>query len=60
MTNNKVSIYMCFFFFAQQRSIERWHVGVLRDTAFQEIRPPGVGFETGDFVQEKFRGEATV
>ena len=30
-------------------------VGVSRDTVFQKIRP-GAGFETGDFVKEKFGG----
>ena len=33
-------------------------VGASRDTVFQEIRP-GVGFETGDFAEEKLGG-ATV
>ena len=28
-------------------------VGVSRDTVFQEIRLPGAGFETADFVKEK-------
>ena len=34
-------------------------VGVSRDTPFQETRP-GVGFETGDFVEEKLGGATVV
>ena len=34
-------------------------VGVARGTVFEEIRP-GTGFKTGDFVQEKLGGGATV
>ena len=33
--------------------------GVSRDTVFQDIRP-GVGFKTGDFVEEKLGGGGTV
>ena len=29
---------------------------VVRGSAFQQIRPPGAGFETGDFVKEKLVG----
>ena len=34
-------------------------VGVARGTVFQKIRP-GAGFKTGDFVEEKKLGAATV
>ena len=35
------------------------HVGVARDTVFQEIRP-GAGFKTRDFVEEDLVEGATV
>ena len=47
---NKVSI--CFLV-CKGLSID--DVGVSRDTILKEIRP-GAGFETGDFVKEKFGG----
>ena len=42
-----------------QRSNDIRRRGVERHTVFQEVRP-GLGFETGDFVEEKGVGGATV
>ena len=48
-------------FSCAQRPIGRWRRGFEgHRTVFQEIRPGGAGFETGDFVKRKVGGATTV
>ena len=50
-TKRYLSVYI---FTCKDRSND--DVGVSRDAVFQEVRPGEVGFETGDFVEEKLGG----
>ena len=50
-----------FIFFLVFNGLSNNHVWMARGTVFlQEIRPGGVGFETGDFVEEKLGGAIVV
>ena len=50
--------YPCIFLCAK-KGLTIDNVGVSVDTVFQVIRP-GAGFETGDFVEKRLGGLATV